>query len=196
MVRPMEDPGAPFIRVVDADSVRASRPWFIGLGAAFALLGALAIVLPFVATLVTTIVIGWIMLLGGLFQGYHAVKNRRWGGSGWAIASAAIEVIAGVLVVAFPLAGTLTLTVILAVYFGAEGAFRIVRAIQHRRMPAWGWLLFDGLLELALAVLILVHWPSSAVWVLGLFVGISLLVSGASMLLIGLGAGAAVPARR
>ncbi|APR78616.1 Hypothetical protein A7982_03963 [Minicystis rosea] len=181
--------------MVDVDTVRESRSWFLGLGLAFAVLGVLAIILPFIASLVTTIVIGWLMLLGGLFQGYHAIRNRRWAGSGWAIASAAIQVIAGVLVILFPLAGTLSLTLILAAYLAAEGAFKIIRAIQHRRMPARGWLVFDGILSLALAILILAIWPGAAVWVLGLIVGVNLLFGGISMLLIGLGAGPVLPAR-
>jgi uncharacterized membrane protein HdeD (DUF308 family) len=181
--------------LVDIDTLRESRRWFLGLGLAFAVLGVLAIILPFIASLVTTMVIGWLMLLGGLFQGYHAISNRRWAGSGWALASAAIQVIAGVLVILFPLAGTLSLTLILAAYLAAEGAFKIIRAIQHRRMPARGWLVFDGILSLALAILILAIWPGAAVWVLGLIVGINLVFGGTSMLLIGLGAGPVVPAR-
>jgi uncharacterized membrane protein HdeD (DUF308 family) len=184
-----------FIRLVDADSVRASRTWFLVLGAIFVGLGLLAIVLPFAASLVTTLVIGWILLVGGLIQGYHAVKNRHWAGSGWALASAAIHLIAGVLLVAFPLAGTLTMTIVLAAWFAAEGVFRIIRAVQHRRMQARGWLLFDGVLSLALGLLIIAGWPSTAVWALGLLVGINLLMSGVSMFFIGLGAGPVAPAR-
>jgi uncharacterized membrane protein HdeD (DUF308 family) len=195
MVRSVGESETTIIEVVDVDTVRESRSWFLGLGLAFAVFGVLAIILPFIASLVTAVVIGWLMLLGGLFQGYHAIKNRRWAGSGWALASAAIQVIAGVLVILFPIGGTVALTLILAAYFAAEGVFKIIRAIQHRRMPAWGWLLFDGILSLALGVLIVAFWPGAAVWVLGLLVGINLLIGGTSMLLIGLGAGPVVPAR-
>lgn len=195
MARFVRESEMEIIGVVDVDTVRQSRSWFVGLGIALAVLGVLAIVLPFIASLVTTIVIGWLMLLGGLFQGYHAVRNRGWAGSGWALASAAIQAIAGVLVILFPIAGTLTLTLILAAYFAAEGVFKIIRAIQHRRMPARGWLVFDGTLSLALGVLIIAFLPGAAVWVLGLLVGINLLFGGMSTLLIGLGAGPVIPAR-
>lgn len=196
MARPIQESQATtIIQVVDFNTLRASRGWFFALGAAFVVLGVLSIILPFIASLVTTIVIGWLMLLGGLFQGYHAVRNRGWAGSGWALASAAIQVVAGVLVVLFPVVGTLSLTLVLAAYFIIEGAFKLVRAVQHRRMPAWGWLMFDGVLSLALGILILALWPSTAVWVIGLLVGINLLFSGTSLLLIGLSAGSAVPAR-
>lgn len=76
------------------------------------MLGALSILLPLIASLVTTIVLGWLMVLAGLSQGFHALANRRWAGSGWAIVSALLFVIAGLLVAAFPVTGTLTLTLV------------------------------------------------------------------------------------
>lgn len=192
MVQPISPRAAPFgIALVDFDVVRQNRRWFIGLGVAFVVLGVLAILMPFAASLVTTMFLGWLMLLGGVFQGIHAVQNRQWGHSTWFIVSAVIQVVTGLLVVSFPLAGTLSLTLIFAAYFLAEGIIKIVRAQQHRGMYAWGWLLFDGLLALALGAIILWSWPGTAVWVLGLLLGINLLFGGSSMLLLGLGAGRA-----
>jgi uncharacterized membrane protein HdeD (DUF308 family) len=181
------------IALVDFRHVRAARSWFIGLGVVFVLLGLLAVVVPFAATMATTMLIGWLMLIGGLFQGAHALRNRRWGGSGWALASAAVGVIGGGLVIAFPLAGTLTLTLILAGFFVAEGALKIVRALQHRGMPAWGFLLLDGAVALGLGLMIAVGWPSTAVWALGLLVGINFVFGGVSLLLIGAGARPTAP---
>jgi uncharacterized membrane protein HdeD (DUF308 family) len=181
---------------VDLDTVREGRGWFLGLGAAFVALGLLAIFLPFAASLVTSIVIGWVMVVAGLVQGFHALQNRRWAHSGWALFGALIEVVAGALVAIFPLTGTLALTLILATFFAAEGVIKTVRALQHRAMPAWGWLLFDGLLSLALGILILAHWPSTAVWAIGLLVGVNFLLGGSSMLLVGFGARPLAAARR
>lgn len=181
--------------VVDLDTLREKRGWFIGLGIVFMALGALAILLPFIASLVTTVVIGWLMLFGGLFEGIHAVQNRRWGGSGWAIASAVLYVVAGLLVIAFPVTGTLTLTLVLAASFVAQGILKIVRAAQHRKMRAWPWLAFDGVLSLLLGLIVALGWPSTAAWALGVLVGIDLLFGGSSMLLIGLGTGRTARAR-
>jgi uncharacterized membrane protein HdeD (DUF308 family) len=102
--------------------------------------------------------------------------------------SAIVQIIAGGLIMAFPTTGKVTLTLILAAFFLADGLLRIIRAVQHREMPAWGFLLFDGLVTLALGVLILWSWPSTAAWAIGLLVGVDLMIGGASMLLIGLGA--------
>jgi uncharacterized membrane protein HdeD (DUF308 family) len=188
MVQVVRDHGnAGIFEIVELDAVREKRGWFIGLGLVFMALGIMAILLPFIASLVTTIVVGWLMFLGGIVQGVHAVQNRRWGGSGWAIVSAFVYVIAGLLVVAFPITGTLTLTLILAAFFVAQGILKIVRAVQHRTMRAWGWFLFDGILSLVLGLLVGLGWPSTAVWAIGVLVGIDLLFGGSSMLLIGLG---------
>lgn len=195
MANPAETPRNAAVRLIDMSPIREKRGWFIGLGIAFVVLGVLAIFAPFFASIVTTMFLGWLLILGGIFQGVHAVQNRRWGGAGWAIASSVVEVIAGILLVVFPVTGTVTLTLILAVFFAAEGVIKIVRALQHRSLPAWGWLVFDGILTLALGVLILARWPSTAAWALGLLVGIDLLFSGSSMLMLGLSAGRAAPAR-
>ena len=164
------------------DAVRRSRGWFIALGAALMILGVLAVAVPFVATLVTTIFVGWILVIGGIVHGVHAARSRAWQGFPWAVLSAALHVAAGVLLIAFPIAGTLTLTLVLAAFFTAEGILKVVRAAQLRGMPRWGFLLFDGLITLALGILIWTQWPAAAVWVIGLLVGVHLLVGGMSML--------------
>lgn len=99
---------------------RDSWSWFIGLGIGFLVLGALAIFVPLVASVLTTMLFGWLLVIGGILTAVHAVQNRRWAHSGWALVSAAIEIAAGLLV-AFPLAGTATLTLVLAAFFAAEG---------------------------------------------------------------------------
>ncbi len=183
---PIRDPERPTsFRLVDLDSVRSNSGRFIALGAALMVLGLLAVLLPLVASLATTIALGWVMMLAGVSEAYHAFRNRRWAGSGWELVSAAVQVVAGALVVAFPVTGKLALTLILAVYFVCEGVLKIIRAVQHRSVLAPGWLVFDGLLALALGVMILLRWPGAAVWAIGLLVGINLLFSGMSMLLIG-----------
>jgi uncharacterized membrane protein HdeD (DUF308 family) len=153
------------------------------------ILGVLAIAVPFAATLVSTIFLGWILIFSGVAQGAHAVRARAWQGFPWAVLSAALGVVAGILLIAFPIVGTLTLTLVLSAFFTAEGVLRIVRAVQHRGMERWGVLLFDGVVTLVLGVLILAQWPGSAVWVLGLLLGIDLLVGGMSTLLLASAAG-------
>jgi uncharacterized membrane protein HdeD (DUF308 family) len=172
--------------VVDPADVRAGRGWFIGLGILFMLLGGLAIFTPLAASLATTVFLGWLLIAGGLFQGVHAFQNRRWAGSGWAIFSAVLQVIAGVAVIAYPVTGTLTLTLVLATLLVANGVVKIVRAYQHRSMSAWGWLVLDGGLSVVLGLMIGLGWPSSAAWALGMLVGIDFIMGGSSMLMLGI----------
>lgn len=195
MVDSIRAPGDSPVQLVDPDTVREGRSWFIGLGIALLVLGTLSILLPPIASLATTVVIGWLLVIGGIVQGYHAIRNPRWAGRGWALAAAVVYLLAGALVIAFPVAGTALLTLILASFLAASGLLKIVRAVQHRRMPAWGWLFFDGLLSLALGVMIWAGWPSTAVWALGLLVGIDLVFSGSSMLVLGVSARQLAPAR-
>ncbi|WP_437926926.1 HdeD family acid-resistance protein [Sorangium sp. So ce291] len=172
----------------DIDAVREKRGWFLALGVASIVLGVLAVILPFVASLVTTIVLGWLIVLAGVAEGFHAIQSRGWAGAGWELVSALVQVAFGLLLVLFPMTGKLALMVIASAYFVAEGALRLVRAYQHRGLRGSGWLVFDGILALALGVLILTGGVTTAARVLGLLVGISLLTGGTSMILIALGA--------
>lgn len=174
--------------LADADTVRQHSDMFVGLGLALVLIGIIAIGLPFFAGMAATVTIGWLLVLAGVLEGYHAVRVRGWMGSGWEMLSAAVQVTAGLFLAAFPLAGKFIVTVILAVYFVAEGVLKLIRARQHQNMNRWGWLVFDGLLSVGLGVLMLTRWPGAAVWALGLLVGISLISGGSSMVLIGAGA--------
>lgn len=198
MMQPPEGPGdTTRITVVGQvdDVVRRNRAWFFGFGAAFMVLGVLLLLMPLLASLLTALVIGWIMVLAGIFQGIHAVKSRGWRGASWSLVGAVLFVVAGLLVAAFPVTGTLTLTLTLSAFFMANGVVKIIRAVQNRHISAWGWLFFDGLVSLALGVLIFAGWPSTAAWALGLLVGIDLLLGGTSLVLIGLSAGSVAGAR-
>jgi uncharacterized membrane protein HdeD (DUF308 family) len=174
--------------LVDLADVRAHRAGFIALGLTLLALGALAIALPFLAVAITTITLGWLLLLSGLAEGIHALYNRRWGGSGWALAEAALHVLAGFLVLAFPLLAKLTLTLVLSTFLALDGGLKVIRAIQHRALPAWGFLLADGIIAVALGFMVWINWPSAAMWALGLLIGADLVLNGSSLLLIGLGA--------
>jgi uncharacterized membrane protein HdeD (DUF308 family) len=171
------------------DPIRHNRGWFIALGAALMILGFLAVAVPFAATLVSTMFLGWILVFSGIAEGVHAVRARAWQGFPWAVLRAVLGVVAGILLIAFPIVGTLTLTLVLAGFVTAEGVLKIIRAVQYRGMPRWGFLLFDGLVTLGLGILILAQWPGASLWVLGLLVGIHLLVGGMSMLLLAMSAG-------
>jgi uncharacterized membrane protein HdeD (DUF308 family) len=175
--------------LIDLTDVREHPGRFIALGIVFVILGVLAIFVPFFAGVTVTILLGWLLVVGGVAEVVHAVMDRRWGGTAWTIFSALISVVAGVLLVSTPVRSKLFLTLVLAGFLVAEGVLKLGRALSHRGLPVWGWLLLDGILSLILGVLLWFHWPSTAAWAIGLLVGIQLLLSGTSMLALGLGAG-------
>jgi uncharacterized membrane protein HdeD (DUF308 family) len=190
MVDPIREPVWPMrFTPVDIGAVRERRGWFVAMGLASIVLGVLAIVLPYAATLFTTVVIGWLIVLAGVSEGYHALANRGWAGAGWELLSAAVQVIAGLVLVLFPLVGKIALVVVVAAYFFSEGALKLIRASQHRGLRGSGWLVFDGLLAMVLGIIIIGSGLGTAIRLLGLLVGIHLLAGGTSMVLIGVGAG-------
>lgn len=189
MVDPLGESPKPLrFTPVDIDTVREKRGWFLALGVASMALGVLAVILPFVSSVVTAIVLGWLIVLAGVAEGCHAIQSRGWAGAGWELVSALVQVAFGLLLVVSPMTGKLALMVIAAAYFAAEGALKLVRASQHRGLPGSGWLVLDGILTLALGMLIVTGGVTVAARVLGLLVGISLVTGGTSMILIALGA--------
>jgi len=131
----------------DADVLRKHSTWFITYGVIMILLGAFAIIAPGVATLAATLMVGWLLLLGGAF-GLFAVISGGTSAPGfwWNLLTTAIYFLAGLAVLTRPIAGVLTLTLILAAYLLAGGVFRIMMGMGYRAHAprAWFWLLLSG----------------------------------------------------
>jgi len=102
----------------------------------------------------------------------------------WSLVSAVLALIAGVLLLAQPVEGTLTLTIVVGAYFLAEGVTTIMYALEHRRelSERWSWMLFAGLLDILIAGMIIAGLPGSAEWAIGLLVGINLVFGGATLI--------------
>jgi uncharacterized membrane protein HdeD (DUF308 family) len=169
----------------DADTLRKHSTWFIVYGAVMALLGLFAIAAPNVATLTVTLMVGWLLLLGGGF-GLFAVISGGASAPGfwWNLFTAIVYILAGLAVLTRPVAGVLTLTIILAAYLLATGVTKGFMAFHYRNAipKAWGWMLFSALVDIALGAIIIAGLPGSAVWVLGLLVGINLLFTGVALI--------------
>jgi uncharacterized membrane protein HdeD (DUF308 family) len=108
----------------------------------------------------------------------HAAQLRGKQGFWWKVTASILSLAAGVLLLAFPLAGVVTLTLIVAVFFLASGLLKTVLSLQWRPLSGWGWLLLSGIVSILLGGTILVAFPASAAWVIGLLVGITLLLDG------------------
>jgi uncharacterized membrane protein HdeD (DUF308 family) len=157
---------------------------FLFEGIVLVLLGALAIVLPILATLAVTIVFGWLFLITGVIGLITTFWARQAPGFWWALISALISIAAGVVLLAWPVGGALSVTLVLIVFFTVEGIASIMYAFDHRRQYSgrWGWMLISGIIDLILAGIIFAGLPGTALWALGLLVGINLVFGGASMI--------------
>jgi uncharacterized membrane protein HdeD (DUF308 family) len=166
-------------------SLRANWGWFLALGIALIVLGTLAIGAAFIATLAVAVTFGILLLIGGGVQIASAFWARRWSGFFLQLLVGILYVVVGALMVEHPIGAAAGLTLMLAAYFLAAGLLRIVVALTER-FHNWGWVLLNGVITLVLGVLIWRQWPESSLWVLGLFVGIDMIFSGWSWVMLAL----------
>ena len=170
-------------------TIHAHWKLFLAQGIVMMVLGFLGVAVPFLATLAVEIFVGWLFLVAGLFRAVWVWRSRQTPGFAWSFLAAVLAIVLGVVLIVRPLAGVLTLTMVLVAFFIIEGIFSIVAAIEHRRhLRSWGWVLFSGIIDLLLAYLIWAGWPSSASWAIGLLVGINMLFLGLSLVMTALAA--------
>jgi uncharacterized membrane protein HdeD (DUF308 family) len=151
------------------------------------------VLVPAVASVAATIVFGWILLLSGAMGLIATLRARQAPGFGWSLFSAITGIVAGGILLWAPLQGTLSLTAVLIAFLFIEGIVSILFALEHRKGASgrWGWMLASGLVDVGLAVILLAGLPGTAVWALGLLVGINMVFGGWALLSMALDARAA-----
>ncbi len=159
---------------------------FAAEGVFFIFLGSTAIIIPQVFSLGVALFLGWLLLIGGIFQIIRAFKMMNMPGAGLWLFSGFLQAIIGYFLIAKPLQGVLTLTMLLTVFFALEGVVKIYLALMMRPLARWGWVCFSGFTSLLLAVIVWAGWPGTASWVLGLLLGINMIFLGGSLLNISL----------
>jgi uncharacterized membrane protein HdeD (DUF308 family) len=164
-------------------AVKAHWKAFLFEGIVLAVLGLAAMIVPPLASLAVTIFLGWMFLISGVAGLIVTFWARQMPGFWWSLFSAALAVLAGLILLARPMQGVLTLTIVVGAYFLAEGVATIMYALEHRRelSERWSWLLVSGLMDILIAFLIISGLPGSAEWAIGLLVGINLVLGGASL---------------
>ena len=165
--------------------LRASWGWFVALGVILMIVGIVAMSCSASASLATALVFGSIMLVAGACYLVGAFFTRSWGGFFLSLLAGILHSAVGLIIIARPGEALLIYTLLLAAFFFVEGLVRIIGAL-FGRFHSWGWALFSGIVTLALGVMIWRQWPLSGIYVVGLFVGINLAVSGALYVLMGL----------
>ncbi|HWF36878.1 MAG TPA: HdeD family acid-resistance protein [Candidatus Acidoferrales bacterium] len=168
--------------------VKKSVNWSIGLSVLMILAGILAIASPLAAGIAVNVVVAWLLVFSGCVHLVFSWYTRSTGGFLWELLVGILYIVIGGYLLVHPVAGLLSLTIALAMYLFLESILEFVLGLTLRPLPGSGWLLFDGIITLILAVMIWRTWPSNAAWVIGLLVGISMLFSGTSRLMISLAA--------
>ena len=169
-------------RIFSAD-VRRVTGWSIALSILMIIAGLLAIASPFIAGMVVTRVVGWLLLFSG---GLHFVYAFRGGGVTavlWEILLGVVYVLAGFFILANPALSLASLTLVIAFYLVIEAILECAASYLTRHERGSGWLLFDAVVTVLLAFMIWGSWPASEVWAIGTLVGVSMLFSGFSRLM-------------
>ena len=163
---------------------------FVIEGVVLLVLGMLAIVVPPLATLGITIFIGWLLLVSGVVGLFMTFATRGLPGFWWSLVSGHLGVVAGLVLLAWPVSGAVSLTLVLTAFFIVEGVASIMYALDHKRQLSgrWGLMLLSGVIDLVLAAVILAGLPGTALWALGVLVGINMVFGGVSLIGLGLAA--------
>jgi uncharacterized membrane protein HdeD (DUF308 family) len=177
-------------------SIRKHWLLFVVEGAVLLVLGLLVVLVPPLATIGFTIFLGWLFLLSGAMGLVATFWARQAPGFWWALLSAVLSIGVGFVLLANPAGGAVSLTLLLIVFFVVEGVATIMYAMDHRRQlsGSWGWMLFSGVIDLVLAVMILAGLPGTAAWAIGLLVGINMIFGGSALIVMGLHARNSSPA--
>ena len=172
-----------------ATFVKKSVGWSIGLSVLMIVAGILAIASPLAAGIAVNVLVAWLLVFSGCAHLVFAWNTRSAGSFVWELLLGILYVFIGGYLLMHPLAGLASLTIALATYLFLEAILEFVMGFTLRPLPGSGWLVIDGIVTLILAVMIWRTWPSSTAWVIGTLVGISMLFSGASRLMLSLAAG-------
>jgi uncharacterized membrane protein HdeD (DUF308 family) len=179
-----------------ASSLHAHWRLFLTEGIILLILGILSIVIPPIATIAVEVLVGWLLLMSGVVGLIATLRMRSAPGFWWSLISAVLGIVAGVVLLRWPLSGALSLTLILTVFLGVEGLVSILYAFEHKRELSgrWGAMLFSGLVDLLLAGIIFSGLPGTAAWAIGLLVGVNLVFGGSALIAMALHARKMTPA--
>ena len=185
----MNDPSPSPPRIADPafSEETLQRHWvsFALVGLALFLLGMFLVIYAATTTIASMLLFGWLLLGVGIVQAVHAFWRKRWNGFFVDLLTGIFYLFLGILILFNPTATAAALTLLIAFLLLAEGVFRIMAAVGIRPYN-WGWLVLAGVISLLLGIMILIEWPVSGLWVIGLFIGIHMAFNGWSMLMLGL----------
>jgi uncharacterized membrane protein HdeD (DUF308 family) len=169
-----------------SDVVRQASTWSIVWGVLLVVLGMLAVGSPFLAAVAVNAVLAWLIVFAGVVHVIVAFHAHRAGSLIWRLLVGLAYLFFGAYLIAHPALAVASLTLVLASLFLVEGVFDIVLFFSTRRVQGSSWFLMDGVITLALGLMIYLQWPSSSGWAIGTLVGVSMIISGFSRIMLSL----------
>ena len=151
--------------------------WFLAFGIVLMLLGIAAISRSVTSTVVSMAFFGWLLVVAGIVEFVDAFMVGNWAGFFLHLLAAILFGIIGVSMLARPLISAEALTFLMSVFFLIAGVYQLV-ASMWMHLPGWGWHALNGVIASVLGILLLVQWPVSGFYAIGLFIGIDLIFYG------------------
>jgi len=175
------DAAAQVMREAMRETVRRHSLWYLIQGGVMVLAGVLALVYPIASSFAAVLLLGWLLIISGVVQGISLFDVRKVPHFWLQLVSVVLSVIVGVLLIRHRGQGLLVLTLLLLVYFMIEGISKVIFALTIRPFPNWGWVLASGIIGILLALYLLASLPVTAIWLLGVLLGIQLICEGAAL---------------
>jgi uncharacterized membrane protein HdeD (DUF308 family) len=166
--------------------VRQASTWSIVWGVCLIILGMLAVASPLMAAVAVNVVISWLIVVAGVVHLVIAFHSHRAGSLIWRLLVGLAYIFFGGYLIVRPAVGVASLTLLLASLFLVEGVLNIALFFRVRAVHGASWFLFDGIITLLLGLMIYLQWPSSSAWAIGTLVGVSLIISGVTRLMLSL----------
>jgi uncharacterized membrane protein HdeD (DUF308 family) len=178
-----QDVFTPYLEELEA--ARKNWGWFFALGVLLIAIGTAALAFSYATTMFSVVLLGCVLLAGGVVQIVQTIMAKKWHGQFLTLLLSLLYLITGVFCIARPAIAAIELTLIISMFCIIAGIFRMATSLISR-FNQWGWVFFNGLVTLILGCLIFSEWPYSGLWIIGLFVGIDLILSGWTWVLISL----------
>jgi uncharacterized membrane protein HdeD (DUF308 family) len=166
--------------------IRHGSHWAIVWGVLLIVFGVLAIGSPFLAAVAVNVVIAWLIILAGVVHLIVAFHAHRAGRLAWKLLVGLAYLFFGVYLLLHPVVGVASLTLVLASLFLIEGILDVILFFKMRSIRGSSWVLVDGIITLLLGLMIYLQWPSSSVWAIGVLVGVSMIISGVTRVMLSL----------
>lgn len=171
-----------------------SPGWSLAMGILLVIAGVLALIFPVLAAVTAALYVGWFALIAGVIAIVVAIRTRSEPHLGWRIAVGVLYLVLGFLLVVNPIAGAASLALLVGALMAASGVVEIMLAVRMKPEAGWGWLLFNGILSIVLAILIAIGWPLGSLILIGYFVGFQIVTCGIARIALAMAARKASPA--